>query len=283
MGASLSSSLHPDTDQHIGDWWDQSSSPHQVQQVFFDDSLVQVLLSNELIQVYAKPDERLGADASRNLFEGVAALDAGVIPAGMISVVEQMLLKLDTLSEQSSFNLLPQQQFQMVALNAIYRHLLRVSSDSRRKKNTPTLGECRTRWPREYVATPQVKLNLKAQKLFESQRMFLKVGLSLLCSLLEHTPSNAVHSAVLQNLLSSLEVISTPAAIGHHQEPMLFDDWSTTQRSFAEREVDLVAQQAEPFCSCTNSKTNSPRRAIQASLILQSTQHSMFCHINLHV
>jgi len=92
------------------------------------------------------------------------------------------------------------------------------------------------KWPAEYIATQQL-------------------GLSLLCSFISSIPTGAVPTPPLADLSATLTSFA----------PLqLFREWAGAQRGYAERELDLRTEGAEPWASTCNSKTqNGPNRALQ--------------------
>lgn len=87
--------------------------------------------------------------------------------------------------------------------------------------------------------------------------LFFQVGLSLLCSFLEAIPTNAVPTKPLSDLVKTLEALG----------PLrLFEDWSGPQRSYAERELDVLSMEPppEPYCStCGSQEHSGPKRPLQ--------------------
>ena len=114
------------------------------------------------------------------------------------------------------------------------------------------------KWPAEYIATQQL-------------------GLSLLCSFISSIPTGAVPTPPLADLSATLTSFA----------PLqLFREWAGAQRGYAERELDLRTEGAEPWAStcCVAPvpgmqmrSAASPSSACRASTWRFRATHHCYC------
>ena len=159
MGASDSTPLDPAAQEAVEEWWRTSPS---LDRLFFDDAFLQELLSEKC--TVSNANRSLSPVAYSTLSEGMVALNAGVRPDRMISVVEQLLIELESSCASSSHSQDASLQRRLRVMQGINQYIkkqklgrfkcLESTADGFEpgQSNKPT-----TTFPARYVATQQVR------------------------------------------------------------------------------------------------------------------------------
>lgn len=155
MGVSASTGVPSRSQEAIEHWWRTSPS---LDQLFFDDA--NEIWSTDFV-VHDNPESSLELSLNQGLSEGKAAINTGVRPDRMSSVVEQILIELEALCVTQA----PQDESRrqrILVLNGIHRCIQTQALD---RMETGTGNESiksgedgnSTQWPSRYVTTQQVR------------------------------------------------------------------------------------------------------------------------------
>jgi hypothetical protein len=240
MGAN--SSLSAKTKESIEEIW-TTTNPNL--EGIFSENFIENILADESFHPQSSTEHGLSPHDISETMKAIqlkgASLDVGVPPDEVSSVVEQLLLELSVACSRKSTqaHIFNKRKLVLQGLHDMISASVPDASKEKSKDKTQPKDEVvGNQWPSEYIATQQL-------------------GLSLLCSFLEAIPINSVPIKPLLELMKTLEGLG----------PLrLYNDWSGPQRSYAEREIDLLnmVPPPEPNCSsCNSAETSGPKKPLQ--------------------